>query len=74
LVASAASIGFAKNSSEGIQFGPSASSTAPHPDDLNRDGKKDKGGFGSSFWSFLSLDLIGDLLIGIMKRIFNRNR
>ncbi len=74
LVASAASIGLARDASSGeVQFGPVASSTAPHPDDLNRDGKKDKKGFGNSFWSFLSLDLIGDLVLGVIKRVFNRN-
>lgn len=74
LVASANSIGFARDpSSNEVQFGPVSSSTAAHPEDLNRDGKKDKGGFGSSFLSFLSLDLLGDLLVGITKRIFARN-
>lgn len=74
LVASANSIGFARDpSSNEVQFGPVSSSTAAHPEDLNRDGKKDKkDGFGSIL-SFLSLDLLGDLIIGVVKRIFSRN-
>lgn len=74
LVASANSIGFARDSSSNeVQFGPVSSSTAAHPEDLNRDGKKDKkDGFGSIL-SFLSLDLLGDLIIGVVKRIFSRN-
>lgn len=75
LVASAASIGLARDANPGqVQFGPVSSSSAPHPEDLNRDGKKDNkgGGFGS-IMNFLSLDLLGDLIIGVAKRIFSRN-
>ncbi|MBN2854551.1 hypothetical protein JXK06_03420 [Patescibacteria group bacterium] len=72
LVASASSMGIiGGNKGSEAQFGPvSSSSMGANPNDKDGDGKKDKKTFGSSFLSYLSLDLVTDLVLGIIKRVF----
>ena len=72
LVASASSMGIiGSNKGSEAKFGPvSSSSMGANPDDKDGDGKKDKKAFGSSFLSYLSLDLVTDLVLGIIKRVF----
>lgn len=72
LAASASSLGFASNKSNRAQFGPVSSSGSVNPDDKDGDGVKDKKTFGSTFMSYLTLDLATDLLGGIVKRIFHK--
>ncbi len=74
LIATSNSLGIigGQKSSE-AKFGPVASSSiGVNPSDQDGDGKKDKPVFGSSFLSYLTLDLATDLVGGIAKRVFRR--
>ena len=69
LAATMSSLGIVSNKKE-ARFGPvSSSSSGAHPDDKDGDGQKDKRVFGSSFMSYLTLDLATDFLGSIVKRI-----
>lgn len=72
LIASSNSLGLiGGHKSQEAKFGPVASSNiGVNPNDKDGDGKKDKPIFGSSFLSYLSLDLATDLVSGIAKRVF----
>ncbi len=74
LVASASSLGMiGGKKNQDVRFGPTASSDmGTNPNDKDGDGKKDKPVFGSSFLSYLSLDLATDLVTGVVKRVFRR--
>ena len=74
LIATSNSLGIigGQKSSE-AKFGPAASSsTGASPDDKDGDGRKDKPVFGSTFLSYLTLDLATDLLGSIVKRVFGK--
>ena len=69
LAATMSSLGIVSNKKE-AKFGPvSSSGSGFHPDDKDGDGQKDKRVFGSSFMSYLTLDLATDFLGSIVKRI-----
>ncbi len=72
LIATSNSLGIigGQKSSE-AKFGPVASlAMGVNPNDKDGDGRKDKPVFGSTFMSYLTLDLATDLVSGIAKRIF----
>ena len=74
LIATSNSLGIigGRKSSE-AKFGPVASSDmGANPNDKDGDGKKDKPVFGSTFLSYLTLDLATDLLGSIFKRIVGK--
>ena len=74
LIATSNSLGIigGQKSSE-AKFGPVSSSImGANPDDKDGDGKKDKPVFGSTFLSYLTLDLATDLFANIAKRIFGK--
>ena len=73
LIATSNSLGIVGGRASGAKFGPVASSgMGVNPNDKDGDGKKDKPIFGSTFLSYLSLDLATDLISSIAKRVFRR--
>jgi len=73
LIATSNSLGIIGGRNPEAKFGPvSSSSMGVNPSDKDGDGKKDKPIFGSTFLSYLTLDLATDLVSGIAKRVFRR--
>lgn len=72
LVASSQNLGFVSNGSKkGVQFGETKS-FGFSGDEFKPSGKKDDKAFGSSMWSYIALDIATDVLLGVVKRVFNR--
>lgn len=70
IAATMTSLGVVSNKREAA-FGPiSSSSSGVNPNDKDGDGRKDKKVFGSSMLSYLTLDLVTDLALGVAKRVF----
>lgn len=73
LIATSNSLGIIGGKNQEPKFGPvSSSNMGVNPEDKDGDGKKDKPIFGSTFLSYLSLDLATDLIGGIARRVFRR--
>ncbi len=73
LVASSQNLGFVSNgSNKGVKFGETKSFGFSEGGQSVSQGKEDDKAFGSSMWSYMALDIATDVLLGVVKRVFNR--